>query len=57
VLTLSVHVDINIDMKADLIYRFEQDFGDGAMVRMVVWKVPSQIAFSDYSFKCHLVYL
>lgn len=48
---------MNVNMKADLIYRFEQDFDDGAMVRMVIWKVPDQVAFSDHSFKYRLVYL
>lgn len=44
-------------MKATLIYRFEQDYDDGAMVRMVIWKVPASVPPSTYSFKYRLVYL
>lgn len=44
-------------MKAELIYRFEQDFDDGAMLRMVIWKVPTPVPPSDHCYKYRLVYL
>jgi len=44
-------------MKAELIYRFEQDFDDGAMLRMVIWKVPRPVPPSGHSYKYRLVYL
>jgi hypothetical protein len=56
-LTMPVFVDINVNMKAGLIYRFEQDFDDGAMARMVIWKVPVRVSSSEHSYKYRLVYL
>jgi hypothetical protein len=44
-------------MKAELIYRFEQDFDDGAMVRMVIWKVSSSVPPSSHPHKYRLVYI
>lgn len=44
-------------MKADLIYRFEQDFDDGAMVRMIIWKGPKPVPPSVHHYKYRLVYL
>ena len=44
-------------MKATLIYRFEQDYDDGAMVRMVIWKVSAPVPPAAHSFKYRLVYL
>lgn len=44
-------------MKAELIYRFEQDFDDGAMLRMVIWKVPTPVPPSNHVYKYRLVYL
>ena len=44
-------------MGADLIYRFEQDFDDGASVRMIIWKVPEPVPPSEHRFKYRLVYL
>ena len=44
-------------MKAELIYRFEQDFDDGAMLRMVVWKLPEPVPPSSHLHKYRLVYL
>lgn len=44
-------------MKAALIYRFEQDFDDGAMVRMVIWKVSNPVPPSSHPHKYRLVYL
>lgn len=44
-------------MQATLIYRFEQDFDDGAMVRMVIWQVPSPVPPSEHTYKYRLVYL
>jgi len=56
-LTTGMHVDKNINMKAELIYRFEQDFDDGTMVRMVIWEVPSSVPPSEHPNKYRLVYL
>ncbi len=44
-------------MKATPIYRFEQDFDDGAMVRMVIWQVPSPVPPAEHPYKYRLVYL
>lgn len=40
-----------------MIYRFEQDYDDGAMVRMVIWEVPSPVSPSGHRFKYRLVYI
>lgn len=40
-----------------MIYRFEQDYSDGAMVRMVIWEVPGPVPPSRHRFKYRLVYL
>lgn len=42
---------------AELIYRFEQDFDDGAMVRMIIWKVPQPVPPSEHPYEYSLVYL
>jgi len=44
-------------VKATLIYRFEQDYDDGAMVRMVIWKVSAPVPPATHPFKYRLVYL
>lgn len=44
-------------MKARTIYRFEQDYDDGAMVRMVIWEVPSPVMPSRHRFKYRLAYV
>lgn len=44
-------------MKARIIYRFEQDYDDGAMLRMVIWDVPSPVLPSTHRFKYRLVYI
>lgn len=44
-------------VKATLIYRFEQDYDDGAMVRMVIWKVPAPVPPVAHPYKYRLVYL
>lgn len=44
-------------MKATLIYRFEQDYDDGAMLRMVIWKVSEPVPPATHLFKYRLVYL
>ncbi len=56
-LTTLKYVDININMKAQLRYRFEQNFEDGATVRMVIWNVPSPVPPSEHGHKYRLVYL
>lgn len=44
-------------MKARLLYRFEQDFEDGAMLRMVIWEVANPVPPSGHRYKYRLVYL
>ena len=56
-LTIGTRVDKNINMNAELLYRFEQDFDDGAMVRMLIWEVPSPVPPSEHPNKYRLVYL
>ena len=38
-------------MEAKLIYRYELDYDDGAMVRMVVWEVPHPVPPSEHLYK------
>lgn len=40
-----------------MLYRFEQDYDDGAMVCMVIWAVPSPVPPSGHRFKYRLVYI
>ncbi len=40
-----------------MIYRFEQDYDDGAMVRMVIWDVPNPVPLSGHRLKYRLVYI
>jgi hypothetical protein len=56
-LATGFHVEKNVNMKAELIYRFEQDFDDGAMMRMVIWSVPSPLPPSEHPNKYRLLYL
>ena len=44
-------------MKTRMVYRFEQDYDDGAMVRMVIWDVPSPVPPSGHRFKYRLAYI
>lgn len=44
-------------MKTELMYRFEQDFDDGAMIRMVIWRVPKPVPPSEHHHKYRLVYI
>lgn len=44
-------------MKARLLYRFERDFEDGAMLRMVIWEVANSVPPSGHRYKYRLVYL
>lgn len=46
-----------INMKARMIYRFEQDYDDGAMIRMVIWDVPEPVPPAGHRFKYRLVYI
>ena len=56
-MTTAGSVVINDNMKAELIYRFEQDYDDGAMVRMVIWKVHGPVSPSEHHYKYRLVYI
>jgi hypothetical protein len=44
-------------MKPLPIYRFEQDFDDGAKVRMVTWQFSRPVPPSEHPYKYRLVYL
>jgi hypothetical protein len=50
-------VEKYFNMSADPLYRFEQDFDDGAMVRMIIWNVPVPVPPSEHRYKYRLVYL
>ncbi len=56
-MTTGFHVDKNINMEAESIYRFEQDFDEDAMVRMVIWSVPSPVPPSEHPNRYRRVYL
>ena len=46
----------NQSMKATLIYRHRLDFDDGAILEIVVWRVPQPVAGCSHSFKYRLFY-
>ena len=43
-------------MKAELIIRYRQVYGDGAIAEAVVWRVPSPVPPSDHDLKYRLFY-
>ncbi|UGX85416.1 toxin-antitoxin system TumE family protein [Phyllobacterium meliloti] len=40
--------------RADLIYRFKSVFSDGAILEMVIWKIPTPVAGSMHLYKYRL---
>lgn len=43
-------------MKADLIYRTKEVYGQG-FIEMVVWRIPTPVPPSEHPFKYRLVYV
>ncbi len=43
-------------MEAELIQRLRQDFDDGAILEMVIWRVPQPVEGSAHSYKYRLFY-
>lgn len=44
------------NMKAELLYRFREDHSDGAILEVVVWRVPKPIPGSRHPYKYRLFY-
>jgi len=49
-------VVIIVNMKAELLYRFREDFSDGAILEAVIWRVPRPIPGSQHPYKYRLFY-
>ena len=43
-------------MKAGLLYRHREDFDDGAIVEVVIWRLPKSVQGSEHSYKYRLFY-
>ena len=43
-------------MKATLIFRLKHELDDGAIVEMVIWRVPHRVPGSSHDFKYRLCY-
>jgi hypothetical protein len=43
-------------MKAELVFRLKNRLDDGALVEMVVWRVPQEVPGSHHPFKYRLYY-
>lgn len=43
-------------MKAELIYRSREDFEDGAILEIVIWRLPSPVYGCNHPFKYRLYY-
>jgi hypothetical protein len=43
-------------MKARLRYEFKQRYDDGAIIEMVLWELPQQVAGSAHRYKYRLFY-
>ena len=43
-------------MKAELLFRQRIDYDDGAIVEMVIWRVPNSVPPSEHSLKYSLFY-
>jgi len=44
------------NMKADLVYRHRMDFEDGAILEIVVWRLPRPVDGCTHPFKYRLYY-
>lgn len=49
-------VGIIANVKAQLLQRERFDFDDGAILEMVIWRVPTPVAGSRHSYKYRLFY-
>ena len=43
-------------MKAELLYRHREDFDDGAILEVVVWRLPKPVQGSEHPYKYRLFY-
>ena len=43
-------------MKATLVFRLKHELGDGALVEMVIWRVPGRVPGSSHDFKYRLYF-
>jgi hypothetical protein len=43
-------------MKAELLYRYREDLDEGAIIEVVVWRVPTPVPGSTHAFKYRLFY-
>jgi hypothetical protein len=55
-LTTAQNVGIVANMKAVLIYRHRVDFDDGAIMEIVVWKLPKPVPGCVHPYKYRLYY-
>ena len=44
------------NMKAQLLYRYRQHYSDGAIMEVVVWRVPTPVPGSVHPYKYRLFY-
>lgn len=45
-----------VNMPATLVYRYREDFDDGAILEMVIWRVPKPVPGSRHPYKYRLFY-
>jgi hypothetical protein len=57
VLTTAFYVGIMANMSAKLITRFKDITVDGAILEVVVWKVPAHVPPSEHGYKYSAVYV
>lgn len=43
-------------MNADLLYRYREHFNNGALMEVVIWRVPKPVPGSKHSYKYRLSY-
>ena len=55
-MTDRLHVGIIANMKAELLYRSKNVLSDGAIVEMVIWKLPHSVVGSRHDYKYRLFY-
>ena len=44
------------NMKAALLYRYREDYSDGAIMEVVIWRVPEPVPGSRHPYKYRLFY-
>jgi hypothetical protein len=57
ILTTDEAVDTIVGMPAELITRFKDITADGAVLEVVIWKVPKPVPPSDHRYKYRAVYV